>query len=136
MDGITSEKFKLYRGCVKGPKLFTIYLGELQSKIGLETQVVTFADDTYVLVSDKNVHNIKPKTELIISKHIEYLRSMEIIVNKSKTEILWIGNWNHLPNKACSKCYFSSDLKALGIYIDSSFNWEKQSDFAISKAKK
>lgn len=79
--GIKLEKLEVKkdRGCFKGsilyPNLLTIYLGKLQSKIGPDIGVVTYKDLFWSLTKMYKTSN--KKTELVISKIINYLRSLD-----------------------------------------------------------
>jgi len=142
IDGTKSNVFNLDRGCVQGsilgPKLFTLYLGELQHKLGPNSNLVSYADDTYVLVSGNSEQEVINNTEVTLKKHIDYLKEMGMVVNESKTESMWIGPSE--PSKDSIRvngtvCKFSNNIKALGIYLDKDLSWDKQAEFVINKGK-
>jgi len=60
----TSDRFELDRGCVQGsvlgPSLFSLYGGELHSILD-EAWITTYADDSYVVVSDENLDSLTEK---------------------------------------------------------------------------
>jgi len=142
IDGIKSKVFNLDRGCVQGsilgPKLFTLYLGELQQKLGPNIDLVSYADDTYVLVSGKTDNDVIINTEITIKKHVEFLKSMGMVVNETKTEVMWIGP-SQPPQESLKVndtiCKFANNIKALGIYLDKDLSWDKQAEHAINKGK-
>jgi len=142
LDNVKSPIFELDRGCVQGsilgPKLFTLYLGELQSVIGPDVGLVSYADDTYVTILGKSEIDVMKKAESTIQKHIEFLRTMGMVVNESKTEVMWIGTRNPpKPTLAVNgtECKFVDCIKALGIYIDKTLSWDDQANHAINKGK-
>ncbi len=139
-----SEKLDLDRGCVQGsilgPKLFSLYVAGLKEVIETpEVDLVSYADDTYVLVSPIDSTSIKEVTELTIAKHIAYLRSIGMIANESKTEVMWIGNCSATFNQirvGNNDVKLVSKLKALGIFLAGNLNWDAQADHVIAKSKK
>jgi hypothetical protein len=86
------------RGCVQGsilgPKLFSLYVSELKGIVETpEINLVSYADDTYVILTPINQSRIKDLTEKTIKRHVSYLRSICMIVNDNKTKVMWIGNF-------------------------------------------
>lgn len=143
MGGAKSSVISLDRGCVQGsilgPKLFTLYLSGLAKILTSNNiDVISYADDTYVIVSDDSIESTVNLTEKTIENHIEFLKSLGMTVNESKTEIMWIGKTS--PIKAIkikgTECDLVSKMKALGILIQGNLSWDAQAEAAISKGKK
>jgi hypothetical protein len=93
-----SEVKSLDRGCVQGsvlgPKLFSLYMSELGNIVGTndkQVQVISYADDSYVVIAPEDIDNISELTEKTLSKHINYLKGLSMIVNETKTEMMWLG---------------------------------------------
>jgi len=140
--GANSELKSLDRGCVQGsilgPKLFNLYLRDLSKIENETTSVVSYADDTYVLVRG-NPNNLITQTEEVIKTHIEYLEKQGMCVNETKTEVMWIGpepvpNMDILINGKNIK--FVNKIKALGVTISNDLKWEEHANNMLVKGKK
>jgi len=59
IEGCKSTAKNLSVGCVQGsilgPRLFTLYLGELENCLPLDTHVVSYADNTYISTSNRDL---------------------------------------------------------------------------------
>ncbi len=135
----------LDRGCVQGsvlgPRLFSLYVGGLEQELqshSIDTKVVSYADDTYVLVTSKDWHQLPKDVEVILSKHVDFLTSLGMTVNEAKTELMYIGD---KPDDLVqikikdSNCYLSDTIKVLGVTFDSKLSWDKHLDKAINKGR-
>jgi hypothetical protein len=141
-----SESKSLERGCVQGsilgPKLFSLYIAGLKESLETdEVKIVSYADDSYVVVTPKNQdpNSIKLLTEKTLASHIEFLRSIGMVVNESKTEIMWIGGdvspFNAI-NIGDNEVSLTTSMKALGIHFQGNLAWDVQAEVAINKSKK
>jgi len=137
-----SQIIHLDRGCVQGsilgPKLFSLYLFELEQNLGSKSSVVSYADDTYVIVEGVDQNDTLSNLKTTLTSHINYLKSVGMVVNESKTELMWIGNTKHtdtveINGKVLS---FQSNMKALGLIIESNLSWSMQAEMAIKKGAK
>jgi hypothetical protein len=104
-----------------------------------DVQLVSYADDTYVIVSPPDIDNIVSMTESTLQKHIAFLKSIGMVVNETKTEVMWIGNkgapLDHITvgNNVIA---LSNKMKALGVYIQGNLSWDEQAEYTINKSKK
>ncbi len=140
----TSSVLDIDRGCVQGsvlgPKLFSLYLSELENRLGCDdVQIISYADDTYVIISCETATDTVNKAERTIIEHVEYLKSLGMTVNESKTEVMWIAGTPcpilefKIGNE---KCKLVEKIKALGIFIQNDLSWDTQAEQAILKGKK
>jgi len=101
--------------------------------------VVTYADDTYVLVSGKKEEGIISKTQDTIKRHIEYLKKMGMIVNLDKTEMMWIGKNQPRTTTTLSmngqNIEFKKSIKALGITVSCDLDWSNHIQNVVKKGK-
>jgi len=141
VSGKRSEMKELDRGCVQGsilgPKLFTLYMSQLTEQLG-DAKVVTYADDTYVVTTSSNKHELLQKTKLCFSNHVQYLKQVGMVVNQLKTEVLWIGKDDPETSVELNGNVLevADNIKALGVFINGKLNWDRQAEHAISKGRK
>jgi Reverse transcriptase (RNA-dependent DNA polymerase) len=144
IDGFNSDLKKLDRGCVQGsvlgPKLFSIYLGNLETElreIDNEIKIVSFADDTYVIISGGSQNEVVTKTEKIIGIHVNYLKKLGMVVNESKTEIMWLGKKpKKVPINICGiPCAPVDSMKALGVFLEGDLSWDVQAEKVLAKGR-
>jgi len=152
-DFLTGRKFcindrsanvmELDRGCVQGsilgPKLFSLYVAGLKDNlVSDDISLISYADDSYVIVAPKETCSIHALAELTIEKHASYLRSVGMIVNESKTEVMWIGANCPISHVTIggNPVPLVNSMKALGVHIDGNLDWNKQAEHAVSKSKK
>jgi len=146
VDNVRSKSLNLDRGCVQGsvlgPKLFSLYLGKLESilkDINSDTKLITFADDSYVILKGKSDIEVKLLAEKTLAAHVAFLKNLGMTVNESKTEIMWISRKNVpiapiiVGNDLCEP---TSNMKALGVYIDNNLSWDTQATHIVDKGKK
>jgi hypothetical protein len=138
---------KLDRGCVQGsvlgPKLFSLYVGGLAKEINRfnnNTKIISFADDTYVIATSESWEKLPSDAEKLIKFHSDYLKTLGMTVNESKTEILVLGKRTLKDELTLTingnKCKESSTIKALGIHIDGNLSWDAQAEHAFKKGQK
>jgi hypothetical protein len=100
-------------------------------------RVVSYADDTYVLVSSENRSELTKKADLVPSPIIQFLKDLGMVANASKTAIINLGCNDLLKIKVGNTvCHTVSLIKALGILIDNHLNWVKQAENAIKTGQK
>jgi len=142
VHGIMSKQKELSVGCVQGsilgPRLFTLYLSQLASKLPKEVHVVSYADDTYVSTSGHNMIDLKNSLVETMLQHDAYLKTIGMVTNVSKTELtyfsrsdvqdtipLLVGNDFVKPQKT---------LKVLGITFDHDLSWNSHTSKVKQKA--
>jgi len=142
MGSNKSKAINLDRGCVQGsilgPKLFSLYLYELERKLGKNCSVISYADDTYVIIEGDSQQEVLSLLTDKLTSHISYLKSVGMVVNETKTELMWIGNESHADSVAINgkTLFFTNHIKALGIIIQSNLSWNMQAEMAIKKGSK
>jgi hypothetical protein len=135
----------LDRGCVQGsvlgPRLFSLYVGGLERELVKhcdDIKVVSFADDTYVLVTSNDWKDLPLKVETVLSAHVSYLKELGMTVNESKTELMAVGDKPQNLNSIFVnniECKLSDNIKVLGVTFDSKLTWDTHSEKAILKGK-
>lgn len=113
-----------------GPLLFLVYINDLPLNIH-RVKLVLSADDTNILVADKNEDALQQKKILHAMKELElWFKKNDLIINIEKTLAMFFHSSQfRLPNKPLT--VFSNTLTAykpevmvLGIYITEYLKWD------------
>ena len=122
------------QGSILGPILFVCFTNDLAEEFKKECKVVCYADDTQLIVEASNPRLLKTKIENVIQTAQKWYSKNSMKNNIDKTEILIIKKKKKIneiiieieedgkPLQIIPK----KEIKTLGIYIDSSLNWDKQ----------
>jgi len=132
IDGVRSSTKMLRVGCVQGsilgPRLFTIYMRKLQELFpSPNIQLTAYADDTYVCVAGPSTEAIKPVIEKAMETHDDFLISVGMKTNVTKTELTYFSRKpveTHqltVKNQPIIPC---NEIKILGIKFDNHLTWE------------
>ena len=121
------------QGSILGPILFICFTNDLVKNLK-NCKIVSYADDTQILVSAKSVKQIKKLLENLISSAQTWYSANSLLNNASKTEIMVISK-----RKQTEKLFINvteegkrknlnakKSIKVLGIYIDDELNWNRQ----------
>jgi len=68
-----------------------MYVGGIGQNLPTDVFLTSYADDSYVVLSDNSVESLIRRTEICLSTHIEHLEAIGMKVNESKTEIVLFG---------------------------------------------
>jgi hypothetical protein len=105
VNGKESQTFKVPLGCVQGsvlgPKLFNLYTRNIMQHLTPNAYITTYVDDSYVITSaprDETLQLIN-EAENCLAKHVQYLRSLWMVVNRSKTEFMVLGDSTDRPDE-------------------------------------
>jgi len=141
INKVKSTYKKITVGCVQGsvlgPCLFSLYCRDLEKVIRANNaDLVTYADDTYVIVRGNNRQEIINEAEETLKKHYSYLDSIGMVVNKGKTELTLFSRLNETCELNIGSTIIKStpELKVLGINFSHNLDWTKQTLVAIGKA--
>jgi len=122
------------RGSILGPILFNIYMSHLSSIIypGI---LISYADDSYIVVEGDSEVELKSKLEEIIKVHFEWLGNMGLICNMSKTELITFGT-NDLEIEVAGVTIKSGvHMKVLGSFLEQKLNWEMNVNKLLGKCR-
>jgi len=126
-DKVTSLERALELGCVQGsvlgPILFNMYLNDLPHIVNADL-TVTYADDTYVILTGATWQECEQKLERTIANHLSYLKSRGMVCNVGKTEMMvFSGPHNFEVTLDGKNVKASETIKALGVTMDNKLKW-------------
>ena len=122
-------KYGVQQRSVLGPLLFLVYINDLHKAVKYST-VHHFADDTNLLVTNKNLEIVQKRLNHDLKRLSNWLRANKISLNASKTELIIFRD----PRKKIQheikikingkKLIPCKSVKYLGIYIDCHLTWK------------
>jgi len=135
-----SQMFQFKAGCPQGstlgPKIFSLYCSDLNAALG-DVHTVSYADDTYVVVSADCEQDLLSKAKETIKKHVQWLRVNGMVCNVSKTEVLYFEKDRTIDLDIDGiKIRSTPTMKVLGLQFDTGLTWEPQVMQSISKTTK
>jgi len=79
------------QGSVLDPKLFSIYTSGLSKVLKKDDNIelVVYADDSYIVCSAQSKDDLTKLVNSTIIKHMEWLKQAGMVVNASKTELIY-----------------------------------------------
>lgn len=143
------------QGTVLGPIFFIIYVNGLLN-INIDSKTICFADDTVILIQEKNVEKLYNKANNIFKIVKSWFNNnfLDLNLNKTKHIIFNIQNVNHdiqwnlniqntsNPNSNLDNNCTSINIdrvysiKYLGIYIDSQLKWNIHINYITNLIRK
>lgn len=129
------------QGSILGPLFFIIYINDLVICVENEADIVLFADDTTIVVSDKNKVNVCKKLDKLILNINAWFRANNLLLNVDKTNIMrfFLGNVLSVDpvQSAINKYSINpiNEVKFLGVKIDSKLTWTSHIESVVSKLK-
>lgn len=142
VDDTLSAPRQLFVGCIQGsilgPKLFNIYCRGIRDVLPPSASLISYADDSYVLNFSNTPEELKQKTEHCLALHSDFLSSIGMVVNASKTELLYSSR-TKLPDQFYidhrgSRIEAKDKMKALGVIFTPSLDWRAHVDAALNKS--
>jgi hypothetical protein len=130
------------QGSILGPILFIIFTNDLPEKLK-NCKIVSYADDTQILVSAKNRNQIKKMLENLIRSAQTWYTENSLLNNAGKTEVMLLSSRKNQENIEVEvteegkekKLKLKESIKMLGIQIDRELTWNQQVQGINKKAK-
>ena len=135
--------YGVLQGSVLGPLLFNIYINGISTCVSCTPRL--FADDTCLIVKDKNINDLHKKITTEITSLDKWMIANKLTLNFSKSNLILIQpkSRGHRANLSLILSPFDSNLssvsmsKYLGLIFDNSMSFEPHiNNFArkLSKA--
>lgn len=145
------------QGSVLGPTLFLIYINDLCNFSLPNCKIITYADDTALLIHGQNWQVARNYAENALKSVMCWLRSNLLTLNISKTKFMafspttasqppsafsvfaHVCSRDTIPLPVTCHCPLierTSTYKYLGVMIDSTLSWKHQIDTTVSRVRK
>ena len=134
--GVLSETNPVFTGVpqesILGPLLFLIHFNDVHKSLSY-SKTITYADDTVIFTSSKDLDAIQHNLSEDISSLASWFRDNELIINlrKGKTEVMLFGTAKRLNGFDGNELNLSvngnridttTNYKYLGVHLDSTLN--------------
>ena len=86
-----------------GPLLFIIYINDLPRHINHFTNVVPFADDTSILITEKNCENLNEKIRFTLDCTSRWFKANQLLLNLVKNNIIKFSPSSFLHSQLVTK---------------------------------
>ena len=121
-----------------GPLLFNIYINDLPSYINNFTDVVLFAVDTSILITEKNYENLNEKYKLTLHCTSRWFKANQLVLNLMKRNIIKFSPLHLLHSQLITERSNATisevpETKFLGVQIDNHLNWRCHIDCILPK---
>ncbi len=135
-----SAMFNFPAGCPQGstlgPKVFNIYCNDLHNHI-TDGKLVTYADDSYVVVAAKDHGELCIKTKSTMTKHLQWLKENGMVCNVDKTEMMILNSDSPTSIEVDGRTITAmKEMKVLGLMFDSKLTWNLQVNNVISRTNR
>lgn len=125
------------QGSVLGPVLFLLYTNEID-KVSSTFKFIRYADDTSVLVSDKQENSLSNICTNTINNLVSWCNTNYLYFNSEKTSVIRFHNYQrhclppkiYIDNVALES---TKNIKFLGLTLDANLNWKDHCANLISK---
>ena len=122
------------QGSVLGPILYTLYTTNIPTTTN--STVLTFADDTAILVRHTNPETAVKLLQEHITKIEKWLQEKQIKANPNKCNHITFTLWKQIPpNIFLNDTHITQakQIKYLGLHLDTQLTWKQHTKSIIDK---
>jgi len=122
-----------------GLLLFIVYINNLPRHISHFTDFVLFADDTSILITEKNYKNLNQKIRLTLDCNNGWcFKANQLVHNLMETDVIKFSPLHLLQSQLITERDNTTirevpDTKFLGVQIDNYLNWKCHIDWILLK---
>jgi len=125
------------QGSTLGPKIFNIYCNDLNDIMQDHGLLVTYADDSYVIIEGEDIDDLKIKTTKALQVHLGWLKNNGMVCNVEKTEMMIMKSKSPLQLVVDGWTVTSRpDMKVLGLCFDTNLEWTRQVSNVVLKTNR
>jgi hypothetical protein len=123
---------------ILGLVLFIIYINDLPFRINSLSEPIIFADDTNIIISNRNFEDFCTISNSVLSCMIDWFAANKLVLNLQKTNIMKFLTSNS-PHCALTTGYKDKYIEEtihstfLGLQLDNHLNWKYHIDQMIPK---
>ena len=123
------------QGSILGPLLFILYVNDFRNCLDFSTNV-SFADDSNIFITGKNIQSVYSKTNLELKNIDEWMTANKLTVNSAKTKYEYLLFTPRKSNYSVSNTSFEvhfrnntiekvSSIRFLGVIINKNLSWKE-----------
>lgn len=127
------------QGSILGPLLFIIFVNDITLSVPGD-KLITYADDTTILNTGKNVRSLEIDTYVLVNRVANYFHNIGMVINSLKSQyIIFKTKTQNNSNNYIdiflddNKLEEVESTKFLGVTVDSRLNWNEHIDQLSTK---
>jgi hypothetical protein len=98
--------------------------------------LVTYADDSYVVIEASSMQELKEVAEEVIKKHLAWLSANGMVCNTSKTEMMALNCEPMVLKVGDADVETKDEMKVLGLIFDDKLNWSRHVSKIVHKSNR